>query len=343
MRLTLFINAEHRPGASLDRRFAEHIEQVKVARDAGFDGVTIGNHQSYSASAWFPPLETLMRLAAEADGMSLSTCMLILPLFHPLHVAQQAALLDVISGGRMTLGIAQGWTEEEFQVLGIDFHRRLSRFKESVTLIQRLWTEDKVDFKGKHFQADGLTLALKPLRQPRPAMWFGGSVAKSVERAAHLADTSLGDSWVGSSHLTTEVITEQAQVFRSTLDALGKPMPQEFPLLRNIVVAPDRETALREAGPALEESYRVFGQWGLFTKVVGAGKEQLDLPELIAGRVVIGSPEQCAEELVALARATGYSRLIARVQWMGMDQRIVLRSIELLADQVLPLMRKELA
>jgi alkanesulfonate monooxygenase SsuD/methylene tetrahydromethanopterin reductase-like flavin-dependent oxidoreductase (luciferase family) len=112
--------------------------------------------------------------------------------------------------------------------------------------------------------------------------------------------------------------------------------------LRNIVVAPDRATALREAGPFLEASYRVFGQWGLFTEVVGAGKSQLDLAELIAGRVVIGSPEECAGDLVRLARMTGFTRLIARVQWMGMDQRIVRRTIELLAERVLPLAQREL-
>jgi len=113
-------------------------------------------------------------------------------------------------------------------------------------------------------------------------------------------------------------------------------------LLRNIVVAPDRETALREAGPFLEASYRVFGQWGLFSKVVGSGKEQLDLEELIEGRVILGSPEECAAELVRLARATGFTRLIARIQWLGMDQKLVLRSIELLANEVLPLVEREL-
>jgi alkanesulfonate monooxygenase SsuD/methylene tetrahydromethanopterin reductase-like flavin-dependent oxidoreductase (luciferase family) len=342
MRLTLFINPEHAPGDALDRRLAEHVEQVTVARAAGFDGVTIGTHLSYGRAVWFPPFQTLMHLAPAAGGMTLSTCMLVLPLHHPLHVATEAAFLDIACGGRLILGVSPGWSQDEFQVLGLDQHERIGRFRESVTLIQRLWTEDSVDFAGRYFQAKGLSLAQKPARRPRPPMWFGASVARAVERAAELADTSLGDSWVASSHLTEDVISGQAQIFRAKLEALGKPMPAEFPLLRNIVVAPDRETAVREAGPFLAASYRVFGQWGLFTDVVGAGKSQLDLPELLAGRVVIGSPEECAEDLVRLARATGFTRLIARVQWMGMDQRIVRRTIELLAEGVLPLIQSEL-
>jgi hypothetical protein len=91
---------------------------------------------------------------------------------------------------------------------------------------------------------------------------------------------------------------------------------------------------VREAGPFLEASYRVFGQWGLFTRVVGSGPAPQDLPELLRGRVVIGGPEECAEELARLAAATGCGRLVCRVQWMGMDQRLVLRTIELLAERV---------
>lgn len=343
MQLTLFLNPEYKPGDAPDARFADLIEQVHAARGIGFDGIAIGHHLSYGEAAWLPPMETLTRLAAETGDMSLATCMLVLPLFHPLHVAQQAALLDIVSGGRFILGVAPGWQEEEFRVLGIDHSRRIGRYVDSLTLIQRLFTEEAVDFAGKHFQAENLTLALKPLQRPRPPMWYGGSVARAVERAARLADTSLGDSWVASSHLTEEVITEQAQIFRDALASHGKQMPAEFPLLRNIVVAPDKETALREAGPSIAASYQIFGQWGLFTNVVGAGKEQLDLPELLAGRVIIGSPEECAEELVRLARATGFTRLIARVQWLGMDQSVVLRSIELLANEVRPLVQRALA
>ena len=216
-------------------------------------------HLSYGSSAWFPPLELLTSLAPVAEGMSLASSMLILPLFHPLHVAQQAAYLDIVSGGRLILGVAPGWTEDEFKVMDLNYKTRISRYVEGLTLIQRLFAEEEVDFQGKHFTAEGLKLSMKPIQRPRPAMWYGGSVAKAVARAADLADPTLGDSWVASSHLVGDVITKQAGVFHDRLDELGKPRPQEFPLLRNIVVAEDRETALRDAGPFLEASYRIFG------------------------------------------------------------------------------------
>ena len=341
MRLTLFINPEHPPGDPLAQRFAEHLEQVRLARQAGFDGVVIGHHLSYGPAVWLPPFETLARLAAEADGMTIGSCMLVLPQFHPVHVAQQAALLDVISGGRLVLGVAPGWHEDEFRLVGVDFRERFGRFVEAVSVVQRLWTEERVDFHGRHFELHGATLALKPLQRPRPPFWFGGSTAPAVERVARLADPALGDSWVPSSHLTDDVIATQAGVFRAALAALGKPMQTDFPVLRNIVVAPDRDTALREAAPYLAASYRVFGDAGLFRNVVGSGKDHLDLPELLAGRVVIGAPEECAAALARTIAAGGFTRLVCRIQWLGMEQRQVLRTLALLAERVLPLLRAQ--
>ncbi len=336
MKLTLFINPEHPADADLARALAEHGEQVRLARELGYDGVAIGHHLSYAGAAWFPPLATLARLAPEADGMGLATCMLLLPLLHPVHVAEQAAFLDVASGGRLTLGIAPGWMEDENAILGLSHRRRLGRFRESHDIIRRLWTEEHVDAAGPNYTLERAQLALRPLKSPRPAFWFGGSVPAAVARAARLSEPELGDSWVASSHLTERTIVEQAQLYRQSLTDLGKPFPAEFPVLRNIVVGPDRETAIRDAAPFLQASYEIFGNWGLFTDVVGAGKAQLDLAELLEGRVIIGSPEDCAAELSALAEATGATRLIARVQWLGMDQRLVLRTIELLANEVVP-------
>src|SRR5215468_1644337 len=342
MKLTLFIGSEHRPSEPIAQRLAEHSEQVRLAHRVGYDGVTIGNHLSYGATAWFPPIETLMRLAGDAEGMSLGTCMLILPLYEPLHVAQQFALLDAVSGGRAIVGVAPGWTKDEFDIMRLDHGRRTSRFVEGVTLIKRLFTEQEVTFEGRHFQASKLTLALGVTRQPRPPMWLGGSVESAVRRVAAIAEPQLGDTWVASSHLKAPVIIAQAKAFKAALKELGKPDPVDFPVLRNIVVAPDRDTAIRDAGPAIAESYRIFGNWRLFTEVAGDARPQPDFEDLLKDRFIIGSSEECAEQIVDLFGATGCTRLITRLQWVGMQHRHVMRTIELIGDKVAPLVRNAL-
>lgn len=339
MDLTLFVNPEHRPTDDLGERLSEHVAHVALARELGYDGVAIGTHLSYGSAAWFPPFQTLMHLLPAADGMQLATCMLVLPFHHPLHVATEAAFLDVASNGRFTLGVSAGWSSAEFDQLGLERRTRIGRFRESVELIRRLWADEPVDVAGRYFNVGEIALAMRPTQRPRPPMWFGGSVNRSVERAAELADTALGDTWVASSHLTDDVIVEQARCFQRRLDELGKPRPSDFPVLRNIVVAPDRATAWRDAAPFLSASYGVFEEWGLFSDVVGT---DADSSELLAGRVIIGSPEECADQLVRLVRATQLTRLIARVQWMGMDRGIVQRTICLLAERVRPLVEREL-
>ena len=325
------------------QRLSEHAEQVRLARQLGFDGVSIGNHLSYGTTAWFPPFETLMRLAAEADGMSLGTCMLVLPLYEPLHVAEQVSLLDAACGGRAILGVAPGWQKDEFEVMGLDYARRIGRYTEAVDLIKRLHTEEDVTFEGKHFRTSKLTLALRPTRKPRPPMWLGGSVENAVRRAAKIAEPALGDSWVASSHLKSHVIAEQAAVFKAALAEQRKPAPTDFPVLRNIVVASDRQTAIRDVGPAIAESYRIFGNWGLFTGVVGDAKTHPEFEDLIDDRFIIGSPEDCAADITDLMRATGCNRLVTRIQWLGMEHSHVMRTIELLGDKVAPLVRRALA
>jgi alkanesulfonate monooxygenase SsuD/methylene tetrahydromethanopterin reductase-like flavin-dependent oxidoreductase (luciferase family) len=268
--------------------------------------------------------------------------MLVLPLYHPLHVAEQFALLDAASGGRAILGVSPGWQREEFEVMGLDLSRRIGRYTEAVNLIKRLYTEEEVTFDGKHFSTAKLKLALKPTRKPRPPMWLGGSVEAAVKRAATMAETALGDTWVASSHLKNDVIVQQASVFKAALAALGKPVPEDFPVLRNIVVAPDRRTAIQEVGPAIAESYKTFGDWGLFTSVVGDAKAHPEFEDLIRDRFILGSPEEAAEDIAKLIGMTGCNRLVCRIQWVGMEHRHVMRTIEMLGDKVAPLVRKTL-
>lgn len=336
MRLSYFLNPEHPAGSNLTTRLNEHLEQVQLARDAGFDGVFIGHHLSYEGAVWLPPLPTLARVAAVSGDMELGTCMLLAPLFHPVHLAEQGAMLDIITGGRFTLGVAPGWSRAESEILGLTHNRRFSRFRECVDIVQRLWQGESLSFAGQHFTLREQSLKLLPIRKPRPPMFFGGSVEAAIQRVATLANPDCGDSWVASSHVKNERIAIQARTYRDALDRQGKTTRSPMPVLRNIVVAPSRKQALKDAGPYLAASYQAFGQQGLFREVIGNENDQFDLGRLTAGRVILGSPEEVADQLLTLQESLPYERLITRVQWMGMEQRLVLRSIDLLAERVLP-------
>src|ERR1700752_3863222 len=143
MKVGLFINTQFPEGYNLAERIPEMIAQVRAARTAGF------------ASLWFPhhwlthPLQMLQitpvmgYVAAHAQGMTIGPNILILPPLNPVHVAEEAATLDVLTGGNYILGVGLGYRQPEFHAFGINLGERAPRFNESITLVRRLWTEER--------------------------------------------------------------------------------------------------------------------------------------------------------------------------------------------------------
>jgi alkanesulfonate monooxygenase SsuD/methylene tetrahydromethanopterin reductase-like flavin-dependent oxidoreductase (luciferase family) len=161
------------------------------------------------------------------------------------------------------------------------------------------------------------------------------AAAAAVRRAARLAD-----AWIVSAHPDLDTVERQLGTYREALDTLGKPFPAELPMLRNFYVAADMETALAEARPYFDASYEIFADWGLFTDVLRAGARHVRGAELRRGRLIVGGPEDCLEQIAACRERIPIGCLILRVQWMGMPQAQVARVIELVGTKLLPALRK---
>jgi alkanesulfonate monooxygenase SsuD/methylene tetrahydromethanopterin reductase-like flavin-dependent oxidoreductase (luciferase family) len=332
----LMLNLEYPGSDDPGRRFAEHREQVRLARDAGFDVIGIPHHSSRGPSQWFPPLLTAAAIAADAGAMRVATTVFLLPLQHPVDVAEQIALLDHLTGGRFVFGVGAGWQPAEFAALGVPMNERAGRVEEALALIERLWTEEAVTFRGRHFTVDDIRLTLKPAQRPRPPIWMGANAAESaVRRAARLAD-----AWIVSAHPDVDAVERHLDVYRKALDEYGKPFPAELPVLRNAFVGPDMDTALADARTYVEASYQVFGEWGLFEHVLRTGQRQLRGADLMRGRVIAGGPEECLEQIVALKARVPVGCLILRMQWLGMPHAHVARAIALVGERLLPALRR---
>jgi alkanesulfonate monooxygenase SsuD/methylene tetrahydromethanopterin reductase-like flavin-dependent oxidoreductase (luciferase family) len=332
----LMLSLEYPAGDDPGRRFAEHREQVRLAREAGFDLIGVPHHASRGPSQWLPPLLTAAALAAEAAPMRLATTVLLLPLRHPVDVAEQVAMLDHLTGGRFAFGVGAGWQPGEFQALGVPMTERAGRLEESLAIIQRLWAEDVVSFAGRHFTLADTRLTLKPRQRPRPPIWMGANAAEAaVRRAARLAD-----AWIVSAHPDLDAVARHLDTYRKALDEAGKPFPAELPMLRNAFVGPDAETALADARAYVEASYRVFGDWGLFEHVLRTGRRQLRGAELLRGRLIAGGPEDCLAQIARLKERVPVGCLILRMQWFGMPHALVARAITLVGERLLPALRR---
>ncbi len=338
MKLGIYLNAQHPAGDDPARRFAEAVEQVRLIRALGFDSLWGGEHHATPGFHYFPLLPMLQRLAAEAEGLAIGTNLVLLPLHNPVEIAEVGAFLDIATGGRFTLGVGLGYRTEEFAIFGVPMGERVSRLTEGVEIIRRLWTEDAVSHRGRHWTLDKVTIRPRPLRAPRPPILVGSQVPAGIARAARIAD-----GWLVVPVPTVDEFAGQARTFAAAREAAGLSAAAEIGRLLEVSCADDEDAAIRRAAPYLLEKYAAYLSWGIpgITLDPGAPPEK-QLRRLARNRFAVGSPDQVTDALLAQARA-GATHATMRVSWPGMPQKDVLAGIELLGTRVLPEVRRRLA
>jgi alkanesulfonate monooxygenase SsuD/methylene tetrahydromethanopterin reductase-like flavin-dependent oxidoreductase (luciferase family) len=331
MKFGLIVSKQHPPSVSMVERFREHIEQVRAARDAGFDLIVMGQHYLSTPFQEMQTLPSLARLAAEAGTMRVGATVLLLPLLNPVDVAEQVATLDVICEGRFIFGVGLGYRDEEYEAFGVRREERVARFIEGLQVITRLWSEDEVTHHGRFFHLTKARMMLKPVQQPHPPIWFAANNNGAVERSARLAD-----AWVINPHAKLDILAQQMALYRKALQEAGKPFPAELPVIKELYVAPDRRTAIQECRPFLEAKYQAYASWGQDKALPQGDSFDLAFEELVRDRFIIGDPDDCIRELRRYVEVLGVNCFIFRIQWPGMEQAKVLRTIKLLSERVMP-------
>ncbi len=334
MKFGLALSVQHPPDDSQAARFADHLEQVRLARAVGFDSVWASQHYLSDPFTYFQPIPTLARVAAEAEGMTLGTGVLLLPLHHPVDVAEQLATLDVITGGRFVFGVGLGYRDAENQALGQDPRQRVARLTEGLEVIERLWSGEPVSYAGSVFRLDEVRISMPPLQRPRPPIWLAGNSDAGIKRAARL-----GDAWLMNPHATLGTLERQLALLHATRKELGRPPVREIPLIKECCVAPDAAAAFAEARPFLEGKYRAYQRWEQDKALPPGESFALGFEDLARDRFLLGDPAQVRDELARCRERLGATTVILRCQWPGMEPANVLRSIRLLGEQVFPELR----
>ncbi|MEJ1975759.1 MAG: LLM class flavin-dependent oxidoreductase [Acetobacteraceae bacterium] len=224
MKVGMFINTQFPEGDSLAARIPELVEQVRIARDAGFASLLFPHHYLTAPLQMLQITPMMAYLLREAQGMTVGGNILLLPLLNPVHVAEEAATLDVLSGGKFILGAGLGYREGEFDAFGISLKERAPRFTESIQLMRRLWTEDRVTFQGRFYSVKDHGLSLKPLQPGGPPVWVAGLVEAAVKRAARI-----GDAWLIANATTLGATEPLMKVYREALKEAGKQVDMSGP------------------------------------------------------------------------------------------------------------------
>lgn len=331
MKLGFFVNSQYLPGESMPQKIQDSAEQVRAARDAGFSLIAAGQHYlaaPYQMSTLFP---LLARLAAEAGDMQVAASIILVPLHNPVELAESVATMDCITGGRFVFGIGLGYRDDEYTAFGVHRDERVGRMSESMAVIKRLWTEDEVEFQGKYFTVPKTKPITKPVQKPHPPIWVAANNDVAIKRAARW-----GYPWLINPHATVPMIADQWGRYEEELVAAGNPTPAVLPMMRELYVARDRETAYIESQPYLEPKYIAYASWGQDKALPGEESFSVPYQDLAKDRFLLGSPGDVVSELKRYNHELGVNYMIFRMQWPGMPQEQVLKQIELLGREVIP-------
>ena len=335
LKVGVYVTGQQHLGTDMMRAFDEQVRMVHHARDNGWDSLFSGQHfLNEGNNKGFQLVPLLARLMAESGDMTTGLGVLLLNLHNPVLTAETIATLDILARGKLVFGVGLGYRSVEFDAFNVPKGQRVARFEEYLEVIKRLWTENSVSHQSDTCVLDNVTMHLRPVQEPHPPIWIAANNERAIRRAARL-----GDTWFINPHVTFSTLMDQMRAYRNELDKVHKPFPSELPLLREIYCAVDRETAIKTAGPYLFGKYDTYASWGQ-DKVI-PDEDSFDRPpdELMKDRFILGSPEDCFEQLRPYWEQLGANHLVLRTHWAGMPLPVALSSMQLMSDELIPALR----
>ncbi len=284
------------------------IARVALMAELGFDSLSLGDHH-VTRDHYFQVLPTMCRMSAHSGDMQLIP-LFLLPFYQPILLAEQIAVLDVMSGGRTRMICCLGYQPEAHAAFQTPETVRVSRFIETFDIVRRLCAEDEVTYAGKHYAFEGVTISPKPIQQPFP-MWIGANADPAIRRAARLAD-----AWVISPGWTPGLVEDKLRLYREALRAYGREdQVSDVILRRDIHLSASRERARSEASSLFEHGYRGFDA------------------EAMDASLMVDDPDGCIRYLEAMQRL-GMTHVLFRCAMR--DQAAALQTIELIGKEVIP-------
>lgn len=335
MRFGVIYSIEGGAGDSAARVFEEAVEEIVLAESLGFDCAFISEHH-FVENDFFPsPLIALSFLAARTSRIRVGPGVLLLPLYDPVHVAEDAAVLDVISGGRLILGIGQGYRPEEFQAFRIDLRDRPGLLREGAEVIRGLWSQSSLTYTGARFRVEGLSLRPKPLQKPAPPIWIAAKKRKAVELAGEV-----GDGWFADPITPMRIIRDNRTHWERSVVSSGKnPGDQSFAYYREFFVGADDRSAWEVGRAPMMAGYRNYLRWGHLVDDEGRAipPERADvLEDLVRKRFTLGGAARCREDLQMIRESLDPTHLIMKMKFPGLSHDLVMASIRRFGEQVMP-------
>jgi len=314
--------------------YREMIDLVKLAEDVGFTSAWVSEHHGAS-DGYLPSLLVMLgAFAAATSTIELGTGVILTPLHDPVRLAEDAAVVDQLSDGRLLLGLGLGWREEEFRMLRIPIAERLARHAETVEILRKAWRGERFSHDGDAFRFDRIRISPPPARPGGPPILLGGYVDAALRRAGELGDGHLtdGDDLDFLDH-ALPLVDEGAR-------AAGKsPAGQRFVLFKNAFVADDGDVWSKiHAG--VVQAWGCYEAWGQGHDTPEHDGYEPSLPdeEAARGSLVGGTADEVAAALEPLAErfAERDTDIVLRLHYPGMTYDEVAPAVERVGREVIP-------
>ena len=346
MKFGLFHSVQLPNPTDQERYYREALEQVLHAERLGYSSVWFTEHHFTRHGIASATLSVLAYLAGVTNTIRLGTAVTVLPFHNPVQLAEQTATVDVLSNGRLDLGVGRGYQWGEFHRMGVPMEEATRRFEEGMKVLLHSWTsKEPFDHQGEFWTFNDLTIHPRPVQQPHPPVYVAASGRDSMARVVR-------NDWnllIGQAE-THSLVADQVEFYRGALaEAEALYSPQRVVVARAMYTATTTEQARREA----EMPFTWFRQTG--QEVSAPPDQRVDLlpADFAAYRsrylpgarfdyqarcddvMLFGSPDHIAERIGRL-RESGVENLIFFVNFGGIEHRRVLDSLELFASEVMP-------
>jgi alkanesulfonate monooxygenase SsuD/methylene tetrahydromethanopterin reductase-like flavin-dependent oxidoreductase (luciferase family) len=345
----IFHEFERPPGVSEAQAFEDSFEMVDAAERWGLDAVWLAElHFAPHRSVLAAPLTIASAIAARTSHVKIGTAVQILPLCHPLQLAEEAATVDQISHGRLIFGVGRSGFARTYEHYGVPYAQSRERFAEILEVVRRAWTQETFSFDGQYFQYHDTCVVPKPYQQPHPPIRVAATSPDTFPSIGNQGHAIFAAVRLGTLHELAPLIAS----YRAAYAEAGHSGKGEVFLRVPVYVADTAERAreepqasimgfYRQLGEQLEASAQQAGARAIEQRDVrGRRLREITFDEVLRDKVIVGTPEMVVERLRTVSDELGLDGILAELNSGGQTPREgVLRSLQLLCEEVMPAFR----
>jgi alkanesulfonate monooxygenase SsuD/methylene tetrahydromethanopterin reductase-like flavin-dependent oxidoreductase (luciferase family) len=343
VKFDIFYQLPAAPSQAPAQRYRELIEEAVAADQLGFDTVWLAEIHFVPRFCALPvPMMLLAAIAERTTRIRLGQAVNLVPLHHPVRLAEEAATLDVISGGRLAFGAGRGGFPVNYNGFGVDIHLSREIFEESLEFVKQAWTRERMSFHGRHFNVDDLEVTPKPLQQPPPIR-----IAANTPDTFKFAGANAYPIFAGGPVNPVNVIGERLKNYSDAMTTSGKQLPEDwFASLMFAFAGSDRAAVRTTIEPSIRNYFNTLsdivrpetlGSAASEFEKVRARMRSIKYETVDSLMGIFGDPQYCIERITELRERIGFTRLVCWFEVGGLSgHKNVLAAMRLFAERVIP-------